>query len=258
MGLCKCPKRKVTNQFCFEHRVNVCEHCMVSNHPKCVVQSYCQWLKDSDYSALCALCQLDLSQDDCIRLICYHIFHLKCLDDHCKQYPSNTVRPDTRVLHVAVLFSLRQTWSHLSLTSYEQCWWTDHGPGKDLVYLSYPLTPLIIKAVKERRSPPHWRKPQSIIVWSTWRPIPPIHSTVTNQFCTWKKRLPCWQIQRLIVTKTNIRDVLRWHHWNGLWVLYWMQTHDIAAEGKWWDVMCASLFSLYWGYYFSSASGLGY
>nr|CAG4642700.1 EOG090X0ASS [Evadne anonyx] len=90
MGLCKCPKRKVTNQFCFEHRVNVCEHCMVSNHPKCVVQSYCQWLKDSDYSALCALCQLDLCQDDCIRLICYHIFHQKCLDDHCKQYPSNT------------------------------------------------------------------------------------------------------------------------------------------------------------------------
>jgi len=90
MGLCKCPKRKVTNQFCFEHRVNVCEHCMVSNHPKCVVQSYCQWLKDSDYSALCALCQLDLSQNDCIRLICYHIFHMKCLDDHCKQFPSNT------------------------------------------------------------------------------------------------------------------------------------------------------------------------
>ena len=32
MGLCKCPKRKVTNQFCFEHRVNVCEHCMVQRH----------------------------------------------------------------------------------------------------------------------------------------------------------------------------------------------------------------------------------
>jgi len=63
---------------------------MVSNHPKCVVQSYCQWLKDSDYSALCTLCQLDLSQDDCTRLICYHIFHLKCLDEHCKQYPANT------------------------------------------------------------------------------------------------------------------------------------------------------------------------
>nr|CAG4647285.1 EOG090X0ASS [Megafenestra aurita]SVE92567.1 EOG090X0ASS [Megafenestra aurita] len=90
MGLCKCPKRKVTNQFCFEHRVNVCESCMVSNHPKCVVQSYCQWLKDSDYSSLCALCTTDLSQDDCIRLICYHVFHSKCLDTYCRQYPLNT------------------------------------------------------------------------------------------------------------------------------------------------------------------------
>ena len=34
MGLCKCPKKKVTTQFCFEHRVNVCEHCLVSSHPK--------------------------------------------------------------------------------------------------------------------------------------------------------------------------------------------------------------------------------
>lgn len=34
MGLCKCPKRLVTNQFCYEHRVNVCEHCMVQSHPK--------------------------------------------------------------------------------------------------------------------------------------------------------------------------------------------------------------------------------
>lgn len=37
MGLCKCPKRQVTNQFCFEHRVNVCEHCMVNSHPKVIV-----------------------------------------------------------------------------------------------------------------------------------------------------------------------------------------------------------------------------
>lgn len=40
MGLCKCPKRKVTNLFCFEHRVNVCEHCLVSNHNK-VGECYC-------------------------------------------------------------------------------------------------------------------------------------------------------------------------------------------------------------------------
>ncbi|KHJ95575.1 NADH dehydrogenase, G subunit [Oesophagostomum dentatum] len=32
MGLCKCPRKKVTNLFCFEHRVNVCEHCLVENH----------------------------------------------------------------------------------------------------------------------------------------------------------------------------------------------------------------------------------
>lgn len=38
MGLCKCPKRKVTNLFCFEHRVNVCEHCLVANHAKVGVQ----------------------------------------------------------------------------------------------------------------------------------------------------------------------------------------------------------------------------
>nr|CAG4641927.1 EOG090X0ASS [Eurycercus lamellatus] len=90
MGLCKCPKRKVTNQFCFEHRVNVCESCMVTNHPKCVVQSYTQWLKDSDYSSLCTLCSNQLSPEECTRLICYHVFHLKCLDSHCRQYPSNT------------------------------------------------------------------------------------------------------------------------------------------------------------------------
>jgi hypothetical protein len=101
MGLCKCPKRRVTNQFCFEHRVNVCEHCMVTNHPKvsffflyfmdcykelfgfrrevkhvfsllqCIVQSYLQWLQDSDYNPICELCTKELATEDCVRLICY-------------------------------------------------------------------------------------------------------------------------------------------------------------------------------------------
>ena len=104
MGLCKCPKRKVTNQFCFEHRVNVCEHCMVKKHPKvsslklainymrfqkyplnwkvfvnksnllsfqCVVQSYLQWLQDSDYNPNCSLCDQDLAEESCVRLNCY-------------------------------------------------------------------------------------------------------------------------------------------------------------------------------------------
>ncbi|KAK0086795.1 hypothetical protein PV325_002515 [Microctonus aethiopoides] len=90
MGLCKCPKRKVTNQFCFEHRVNVCEHCMVTNHPKCVVQSYLQWLQDSDCNPICTLCSEILKDRDCVRLTCYHVFHWPCLDTYARNLPSTT------------------------------------------------------------------------------------------------------------------------------------------------------------------------
>jgi hypothetical protein len=136
MGLCKCPKRRVTNQFCFEHRVNVCEFCIVQNHPKvtghflltpycntvftricsslqCVVQSYLQWLQDSDYNPNCHFCDQDLSDEECIRLACYRkackrhtavffkkkiilvlnvadVFHWVCLDKWARSLPSNT------------------------------------------------------------------------------------------------------------------------------------------------------------------------
>ncbi|KDR22688.1 zinc finger protein-like 1 [Zootermopsis nevadensis] len=90
MGLCKCPKRRVTNQFCFEHRVNVCEHCMVTNHPKCIVQSYLQWLQDSDYNPICELCTKELANEDCVRLICYHVYHWACLDQFARQLPPTT------------------------------------------------------------------------------------------------------------------------------------------------------------------------
>jgi len=90
MGLCKCPKRRVTNQFCFEHRVNVCEHCMVTNHQKCIIQSYLQWLQDSDYSPICELCMKELQTEDCIRLTCYHVFHWACLDHNSRQLPPTT------------------------------------------------------------------------------------------------------------------------------------------------------------------------
>ncbi|KAK2176705.1 hypothetical protein NP493_644g02016 [Ridgeia piscesae] len=93
MGLCKCPKKKVTSLFCFEHRVNVCEHCLVSNHPRCIVQSYLQWLQDSDYEPLCKLCNRSLSDDGagpCVRLICYDVFHWGCLDHYARQLPPNT------------------------------------------------------------------------------------------------------------------------------------------------------------------------
>ncbi|KAK6638799.1 hypothetical protein RUM43_007068 [Polyplax serrata] len=90
MGICKCPKRKVTNQFCFEHRVNVCEDCMVTNHPRCIVQSYLQWLQDCDYNPVCDLCMFELGKDDCVRLSCYHVFHWACIDDMGQKIPNTT------------------------------------------------------------------------------------------------------------------------------------------------------------------------
>lgn len=93
MGLCKCPKKKVTNLFCFEHRVNVCEHCLVCNHAKCIVQSYLQWLQDSDYDPTCRLCGKNLSAEEagpCVRLMCYDVFHWSCLDEYARRLPSNT------------------------------------------------------------------------------------------------------------------------------------------------------------------------
>ncbi|KAM3869326.1 zinc finger protein-like 1 [Diretmus argenteus] len=90
MGLCKCPKRKVTNLFCFEHRVNVCEHCLVSNHNKCIVQSYLQWLQDSDYNPNCSLCNSPLIAQDTVRLICYDVFHWSCLNNLAARLPLHT------------------------------------------------------------------------------------------------------------------------------------------------------------------------
>ncbi|XP_075248141.1 zinc finger protein-like 1 homolog [Convolutriloba macropyga] len=91
MGLCKCPKRTVTNLFCFEHRVNVCEFCLVANHSKCVVQSYLKWLEDSDYNAVCLLCDQKLTDvGPTIRLACYHVFHQSCLDKFYASLPENT------------------------------------------------------------------------------------------------------------------------------------------------------------------------
>lgn len=90
MGLCKCPKRKVTNLFCFEHRVNVCEHCLVENHARCVVQSYLNWLKDSDYNPDCQLCSKHLATGNVVRLLCYDVFHEACLDKFYRKLPPNT------------------------------------------------------------------------------------------------------------------------------------------------------------------------
>ncbi|KAI3380799.1 hypothetical protein SNEBB_010056 [Seison nebaliae] len=82
MGLCKCPNRKVTSLFCFHHRTNVCEKCILSDHPQCVVRTYVKWLEDNDYNDLCVLCDEQYSQSKTIRLLCLDVVHLNCLDRH--------------------------------------------------------------------------------------------------------------------------------------------------------------------------------
>lgn len=90
MGLCKCSRKKVTNQFCFEHATNVCEHCMVAEHPRCIIQSYLKWLDNSEYNPVCQVCSSLLSSGECVRLVCYDVFHKECLNEWASQLPPNT------------------------------------------------------------------------------------------------------------------------------------------------------------------------
>lgn len=63
---------------------------MVTNHPKCIVQSYLLWLHDHDYNPICTLCSAALSDGDCVRLTCYHMYHWACLDKYARDLPSTT------------------------------------------------------------------------------------------------------------------------------------------------------------------------
>ncbi|KAF6216785.1 hypothetical protein GE061_001135 [Apolygus lucorum] len=99
MGLCKCPKKVVTTLFCYEHRVNVCQRCLATNHPQCVVQSYLEWLKDSDYDPTCKFCAKPFANKECLRLICLHLYHWDCLDEYCSTFPSTTAPAGYTCLH---------------------------------------------------------------------------------------------------------------------------------------------------------------
>ena len=57
---------------------------------QCIVQSYLQWLQDSDWNPICTLCSENLRDGDCIRLICYHVYHWACLDKYAKNLPATT------------------------------------------------------------------------------------------------------------------------------------------------------------------------
>lgn len=41
---------------------------------QCIVQSYLQWLQDSDYNPNCTLCDNPLAGQDTVRLVCYGKF----------------------------------------------------------------------------------------------------------------------------------------------------------------------------------------
>lgn len=103
MGLCKC--RTVTTLFCFEHRRNVCERCVVTDHPQCVVKTYLQWLQDSEFDPNCLLCHQPFSADHhhddngagtdaiqrkVIRLPCFDLFHWDCLERELAQGDSRS------------------------------------------------------------------------------------------------------------------------------------------------------------------------
>ncbi|TPP65680.1 Zinc finger protein 1 [Fasciola gigantica] len=93
MGLCKCEKKKVTTLFCFEHRVNVCDFCMVASHPRCVVKPYLGWLTDSGFDPSCAICNERFDADEskeCVRLVCLDVFHWDCLDRLISAAPPTT------------------------------------------------------------------------------------------------------------------------------------------------------------------------
>lgn len=55
-----------------------------------MIKSYLQWLKDSDYDSTCSLCGTNLEDEECVRLICYDLFHKKCLNSREEQLPANT------------------------------------------------------------------------------------------------------------------------------------------------------------------------
>lgn len=81
---------------------------------QCIVQSYLQWLKDSDYDASCKFCgnplQDENADQDCVRLICYRkytgssclnsffnihsdiadVFHWECFNQFQQSLPANT------------------------------------------------------------------------------------------------------------------------------------------------------------------------
>jgi len=183
MGLCKCPKKKVTNLFCFEHRVNVCEHCLVANHKKCIVQSHLQWLQDSDYDPTCRLCGIDLNgneTEDCVRLACYDVFHWKCFDKYAQSMPPNTAPAGyTCPICNAGIFPAPNVASPVAVelkAYFEQVNWARTGLGLPMIDASPEPTEEIVK-VEVKAKNTHSELPRDPMVHSSVVTAPVVRET---------------------------------------------------------------------------------
>lgn len=62
---------------------------------QCIVQSYLQWLQDSDYNPNCSLCNDPLTAQDTVRLVCYgEIINLIPIDSSCNMSTANAMKND--------------------------------------------------------------------------------------------------------------------------------------------------------------------
>jgi len=91
MGICTCKNKTIL--FCFVHKKAVCENCIITQHPTCVVKTYVEWLTDSEYEPpKCGVCKGELKTDNVLRLMCFDLFHPECLDVYAKSLPAHTAK----------------------------------------------------------------------------------------------------------------------------------------------------------------------
>ncbi|VDQ01653.1 unnamed protein product [Trichobilharzia regenti] len=83
MGLCKCERRRVTNLFCFEHRVNVCEFCLTVTlipHAVYVVNRLKLTLLKNAY-----VCKSAINVE-----VFLDVYHWDCLNNYVLSLPPTT------------------------------------------------------------------------------------------------------------------------------------------------------------------------
>lgn len=86
MGICKC--KNTTDLYCFTHGCHVCERCVADEngeHQKCYVRKYVDYINDSTFTPpVCGHCHKldadDGAQSPLVRLPCFDVVHLGCLD----------------------------------------------------------------------------------------------------------------------------------------------------------------------------------